>query len=97
MSGKNHRSSKKSGGKHTTLIDASIEVYDYIVKIPGISSVTIGQIKVNLPVAPHRVIIKELSGCLSIKVRGTRSIQELKVYSQDIGLIKVVLERKFIR
>lgn len=95
MAGKNHRSGKKSAGKHTTLIDAAISVYDYAVKIPSVSAVTAGQIKVNLPVAPHRVIIKELTGCLSVKVRGTRSIQELKIYSQDVGTVRIVLTQKF--
>ena len=94
MAGKNHRSGKKSAGKHTTLIDAAIDVYDYLVKIPAVSAVTIGQIKVNLPVTAHRIIIKELSGCLSVKVRGTRSIQELKVYSQDIEMVRIILEQK---
>ena len=96
MGGKFHATDKKTGGRHTTLTEPASKVYDFIKKIPAVSSVTAGQIKMNLPSAPHRVIIKEISGCLSIKVRGTKSIQELKVYSRDLPNVKEVLEKKFL-
>jgi ribosomal protein L13 len=95
MGGKIHRSGKKAGGRHTTLIDAAEKVYDYLNKIPNVTRIAAGQIKAALPVAPHRVIAKEITGGLSIKVRGTTSIQDLKVYSTDPGLIKKMLENKF--
>lgn len=95
MSGKNHRNGGKAGGRHTTLIDAATAVFDFISKLPAVSSVAAGKIKTNLPVAPHRVIIKEDSGCLSVKVRGTKSIQELKVYSKNLTNIKDTLEKEY--
>lgn len=95
MSRQTSATGKKAGGRHTSLIKPAAEVYNIICKIPDVSSVSAGQIKMNLPSAPHRIIIKELTGCLSIKVRGTKSIQELKVYSKDLRTVKTILEEKF--
>ena len=87
---------KKAGGRHTTLIKAAITVYNFICKIPDVTSVSAGQIKMNLPTAPHRIMIKEMTGCLSIKVRGTKSIQELKVYSKNLDNVKEIIEKHFL-
>lgn len=95
MAGKKHRNGDKVAGRHTTIIDAAEKVFDFIKKIPEVSSITAGKIKMNLPTAPHRVSYREESGCLMIKVRGTKSIQELKVYSRSIARIKIILEEKF--
>lgn len=95
MARKTSATNKKASGRHTTLIDAAVPVYDFICKIPEVSSVSAGQIKMNLPNAPHRVMIKQLSGCLSVKVRSTKSIQELKVYSHDLENVRLILEKKF--
>lgn len=95
MGRKTNATNKKASGKHTTLTDAAVPVYNFICKIPEVSSVSAGQIKMNLPNAPHRVIIKELSSCLSVKIRSTKSIQELKVYSSQLEKIKSTLEEKY--
>jgi hypothetical protein len=95
MSRKTNATNKKASGKHTTLIDAAVPVYAFICKISEVSSVSAGQIKMNLPNAPHRVIIKEMTSCLSVKIRSTKSIQELKVYSQNLDAVKKILEEKF--
>lgn len=95
MGRKINATNKKASGRHTTLTDSAVSVYNFICKIPEVSSVSAGQIKMNLPNAPHRVIIKQLSGCLSIKIRSTKSIQELKVYSQSLEHVKKILEEKF--
>lgn len=96
MGRKINATNKKSSGRHTTLTDAAAPVYNFICKIPEVSSVSAGQIKMNLPNAPHRVIVKELSGCLSIKIRSTKSIQELKVYSQNLEKVKEILKEKYL-
>jgi hypothetical protein len=95
MGGKNHRNGGKAGGRHTTIIDAAGEVFDFISSIPAVSNVTAGQIKSNLHTAPHRVTVKEITGCLSVKVRGTKCIQELMVYSKDLKGVQETLERKY--
>jgi hypothetical protein len=95
MAGTKHRNGIKAGGKHTTLIDAAMPVYNFLQKEPLVTSIVAGQIKTNLKTAPHRVLIKENSGCLSVKVRGTKSIQELKVYSKEIENLKQILEIRF--
>ncbi|KKQ46393.1 MAG: hypothetical protein US63_C0002G0006 [Candidatus Moranbacteria bacterium GW2011_GWC2_37_8] len=95
MGRKTNATNKKASGKHTTLTDTSAPVYNFICKIPEVSSVSAGQIKMNLPNAPHRIIIKEMTGCLSIKIRSTKSIQELKIYSQSLENVKRILEEKY--
>ncbi|MFA5994639.1 MAG: DUF2103 domain-containing protein [Parcubacteria group bacterium] len=91
----NHRCGGKIGGKHTTVIDASKPVVDFLLKHPAVISVTVGFIKMRLKTAPQRMKIMEESGCLFLKVRGTASIQELRVFSQDLERVKVALEKKF--
>lgn len=95
MSGLPHRNGKKAGGRHTTLIDAAEKVYDFIEEIPAVSRICAGQIKMNLPNAPHRVIVKEATGCICVKVRGTKSIQDFKVYSQDPKKVMEIIQQKF--
>ncbi len=93
---KNHRDGNKIGGRHTTIIDAAEKVVDFIREIPTVSRLTAGQIKMNLPTAQHRIIIKEETGCLLVKVRGTKSIQDIRVYSRDPRIVKSIIEEKFI-
>lgn len=95
MGRKTNATNKKASGKHTTLTNAAAPVYNFICKISEVSSVSAGQIKMNLPNAPHRVMIKQLSGCLSVKIRSTKSIQELKIYSQSLDNVKKILEEKY--
>lgn len=96
MGGVKHANGKKTSGRHTTLIDAAAPVFKFISKIPDVTSISAGEIKMNLPAAPQRVTVKEMSGCLSVKVRGTKSIQELKIYSVNLTTIKEVIEKKFL-
>lgn len=95
MGKKTNATNKKASGRHTTLTDAAVPVYSFICKIPQVTSVSAGIIKMNLPNAPHRIIIKELSSCLSVKIRSTKSIQELKVYSSSLEEVKKILEEKY--
>jgi hypothetical protein len=95
MNKSNHRCGGKIGGKHTTVIDASKPVVDFLTKHPEVTSVTVGYIKMRLKTAPQRMKIMEESGCLFLKVRGTASIQELRVFSKNIEQVKSDLEAKF--
>lgn len=90
-----HRSGGKIGGKHTTVIDASKPVVDFLLKNVNVTSVTVGHIKMGIRASQQRIKIKEETGCLLIKVRGSASVQELRVFSQDLRRVKVALETKF--
>ncbi|EKE11688.1 MAG: hypothetical protein ACD_15C00037G0017 [uncultured bacterium] len=95
MNKSNHRSGGKIGGRHTTVIDAAKPVVDFLLKHPDVTSITVGYIKMRLKTAPQRIKVMEESGCLLLKVRGTASIQELRVFSKNIEKVKNDLEEKF--
>lgn len=94
---KNHRSGKKMGKRHTTLIDAAVPVVDYLLKHSHVTKVLAGHITVRLKTAPHRLKIMEESGCLLLKVRGTASIQEIRVFSQNLEGVREDVEEEFQR
>lgn len=95
MNKSNHRCGGKIGGKHTTVIDAAKPVVDFLLKNTDVTSVTVGFIKMRLKTAPQRMKIMEESGCLFLKVRGTASIQELRVFSKNLAQVRKDLEMKF--
>jgi hypothetical protein len=92
---KNHRSGGKMGGRHTTVIDAAEKVVDFLLKCPEVSNVIAGHIKSGIGTAQQRIKIKKEAGCLSVMIRGGASIQEIKVFSQDLDKVQELLEEKF--
>ena len=92
---KNHRSGGKMGGRHTTLIDAAQPIVEYLLRHMNVSKITAGHITMRLKTAPHRLKIMEESGCLLLKVRGTASLQEIRVFSQDLSCVKDDIENHF--
>jgi hypothetical protein len=92
---KNHRSGKKMGGKHTTIIDAAEKVIDYLNKNANVSNIIAGRIKMGLKTSQHSMKITRQTGCLAIKVRGTASIQDIMVFSQNLEQVQCDLENKF--
>lgn len=92
---KNHRSGHKMGGRHTTVIDAAEEVVDYLVKNKDVSSIVAGTIKMGLKTTKHSIKIKVETGCILLKVRGTKSIQDIRVFSQNLGSVHEAIESKF--
>lgn len=83
------------GGRHTTVIDGAVKVVDFLLKCPQVSNVIVGHIKSGIGTAQQRIKIKKEIGCLSVMVRGGASIQEIKVFSQDLEKVQELLEGKF--
>jgi hypothetical protein len=92
---KNHRSGGKMGGRHTTLIDAAQPIVDYLLRHPDVNNIIAGHITMRLKTAPHRLKVMEESGGLLLKIRGTASIQEVRVFSQKIDTVKYDIMEKF--
>ena len=92
---KNHRNGKKMGGKHTTVIDAAEKVVDYLQKNVDVSSIIACGIKTGIKTGRHSVKIKVETGCLLLKVRGTKSIQDIRVFSQNLDKVHKEIEEKF--
>lgn len=95
MSANNHRSGGKIGGRHTTVIDAARPIIDFLLKDPGVSNITIGHIKMGIKAGPQRVKITEETGCLLIKIRGSASIQEIRVFAKELSEINKKLRGNF--
>lgn len=95
MSSKNHRAGRKMGGKHTTVIDAAKPIVDYFLKHPDVNSVVAGKLQMGIKAGAQRLKITEQSGCLFLKVRGSASIQEIRVFSKKIDQVKKDAEVKF--
>lgn len=83
------------GGRHTTVIDASQPIIDFLIKHPAVTNVIAGRIKAGIGVAPRRLKMREESGCLLVTVRGSASVQEIRVFSQDIAVINKDLKKEF--
>ncbi len=92
---KGHRSGGKMSGKHTTIIDAAQSVVDFLLQHPRVTKVVAGHITMRLKVAPHRLKIIKESGCLLLKVRGTASIQEIRVFSRHLDDVAHDLKKHF--
>jgi hypothetical protein len=92
---KNHRAGKKIGGKHTTIIDAAGKIIDFLSKEDNVIKITTGAIKMRLRPARHSLKISIETGCLLLKVRGSASIQEIRVFSQNLTAVKDAIEAKF--
>ena len=84
MASKNHRQGGKMGGKHTTVIDAAQPIVDLAQKMSEVMKVSAGFITSGIKTGQQRVKIKKIVGGLLLVVRGNISIQEIRVYTNDI-------------
>ena len=92
---KNHRAGGKIGGRHTTVIDASQPVIDYLQKHHLVTNIIVGRIKMGIGAAPQRIKLRLDTGCLIITVRGSASVQEIRIFSSDVNRVKVDMEHNF--
>ncbi|MEF3692103.1 MAG: DUF2103 domain-containing protein [Candidatus Moraniibacteriota bacterium] len=98
MSNKNHIQGEKRGGKHTTIIDAAVEVVRYLQSLKQVSRVSPGYIRSGLKGGvKHRIKIIEEQGALLLKVRGGISFQEIRVYTSSPEKVQKIIEEKFFQ
>jgi hypothetical protein len=96
MSRKNHFAGKGFSAKHTTVIDAAVEVVEFASKLPGFSKAVPGFIVPGLKGGvQRRVKVKGMIGGVLLIVRGSTSIQEVRVYSNDPEAVRRSIEREF--
>ena len=84
---KNSRGGGKYGGRHTTLIDAAREVCDAVVKIASVKSISPGFISAGLKAQSRGMRVKVIKSRNSVllRVRGSTTLQEIRIFSDDIG------------
>lgn len=79
---------KKISNSHSTYIPEADKIKNWAKSIPIIQKISAGIIK---PVGPARaqnaIKIREEIGCLTLTVRGNTAVQEIRLYSEDIGAL----------
>lgn len=80
------RNGGKFGGGHTTFIELAAAIADIAVKLPTVKNVSAGVIHVGADMAGGEQRIKFCTerGCLLLKVRTSRSIQDVRVYTDHM-------------
>jgi len=89
---KGHRQGGKIIGNHTTVIPVAEKLVDYLQKVTDADKISIGFIKHGIKSGKHAMKIMELDSGLLLKVRGSTSIQEIRVYISRKETLKNLLE-----
>ncbi len=85
---------KKSGGTHTTLIEAAVPLVKEAEKLSEVSKISLGFIKVTPGKRGKRgVKFSLIVGGLLAKVRGNTSVQEIRIYTVFPDVVQQTLER----
>ncbi|HIP49850.1 MAG TPA: hypothetical protein EYG99_00170 [Candidatus Pacebacteria bacterium] len=80
---KGHKQGGKITGSHSTIIPAAERLVDFLQKINEIDKISIGFIKQGIKSGKHSIKIMELNSGLLLKVRGSASIQEIRIYAKN--------------
>ena len=95
----NRPSGHLSGGKftasHTTVIEAADAPARAAAGLECVSKISLGLIKTLRNGPPAIKFLDEGPGCLLAKVRGIRSIQEVRVYTSDKESTKAAMAAAF--
>ncbi len=96
---KSRPSGHLSGGKytasHTTVIAAAEAPARAAARLECVSKISLGLIQTLRNGPPAIKFLEEGSGCLLVKVRGGRSIQEVRVYTMDMAETQAAMEAAF--
>jgi hypothetical protein len=85
---------KKSGGTHTTLIDAAESFVKTAEKLPEVTKIVLGFIKATPGKKGHRrVKFATTRSGLLLTVRGNTSVQEVRIYTASPGVVQQELEK----
>lgn len=82
-----HLSGGKYTASHTTVTDAAYAPAQAAAQMPCVTKVSLGLIKTLRNGPPGIKFLSEGPGCVLAKVRGTRSLQEIRVYTPDQGAV----------
>lgn len=86
-----HLSGGKFTASHTTVIEAAEAPARAAAGLACVGKVSLGLIK-TLPNGPPAIkFLDEGPGCLLAKVRGARSLQEVRVYTQDKEAVRAAM------
>ncbi len=89
------RDGKGYGGDHTTLIDLAAEACDLAHKLSGVKKISPGVILVGKAKAggSRRVRFSDMQGGFLLTVRQAHSVQEVRVYADNVQEVRLALCR----
>ena len=90
-----HLSGGKFTASHTTVIEAADGPARAAAQLECVSKVSLGLIQTLRNGPPMLKFLDEGPGCLLAKVRGIRSIQEVRVYTSDKEATKAAMMAAF--
>ena len=100
MANSSRPSGHLSGGKftasHTTVIEAADAPARAAASLDCVSKVSLGLIKSLKNGPPALKFLDDGPGCLLAKVRGARSIQEVRVYTSDKERTQAAMRAAFL-
>ncbi len=90
-----HRDGKKFGGNHTTFIELAADLVDIAVTRPEVNTISAGLIQGGQGVSGggRRVKFCNTKGGILMKVRQSRSVQEVWIITTDPQATMFVLAR----
>jgi len=80
---KGHRQGGKITGSHTTVIPAAEKVVDFLQRHNDVNKISVGFIVHGIKSAKHTIKVMKTDTGLLLKVRGSASIQEIRVYTKN--------------
>ncbi|MEN8252569.1 MAG: DUF2103 domain-containing protein [Patescibacteria group bacterium] len=89
---KGHRQGGKISGRHTTVIPAAEKIVDFLARQQEVKKISVGFIKHGIKSGKHSVKIMEMESGLLLKIRGSASIQEVRVYTAQKKNIRTLIE-----
>lgn len=90
-----HASGGKITGSHTTIIDAAKAVIDAAKKSDLVTKIALGFIKANLPTGKKSMKAGEITGGLSLKIRGVNTLQTIFIYTDNPKKVEHLLYQTF--
>jgi hypothetical protein len=90
---KGHKQGGKITGSHTTVIPAAEKLIDFLQKQKIVNKISIGFIKHGIRNGRHSIKIMQMNSGLLLKIRGSASIQEIRVYTNKEDELKVNIEQ----
>lgn len=86
-----HRAGGKIAGSHTTLIDAAEKLVDTANKLPEVTKISLGEIKV-IGRGMRNIKFLDIDSGLKCVVRGNTSRQYIYIYTDNPEKTKTTLE-----
>jgi hypothetical protein len=88
-----HKTGKKITTSHTSIIDAAIPVVEAAERLPQVTKISLGIIKqVGKSRGQHRIKFLPIIGGWKVTVRGSSTVQELYIYTEDAAGTKAAME-----